>query len=154
MAQTNAKQLPLRTMRLRRVELVSFRISEASHLGMLQAMGLKLVRADEVVMLVSRSGDQILFVYRPKKLARNGRMVRVIHSERLRLEGGTWSPALLRQYAAQIGIKLVGGLVDEYAGAFDERKFKDMFEDACATLGKTTEQLTEEILAPLRSKNR
>ena len=148
MAQTATKTLPLRTLRLKRVELVSFKISEASHLGMLQSMGLKLVRADEVLVLVSRRGDQILFVHRPKLIdtcRKDGRLARVIHSERLRLEGERWTPYMLQVYAEKVGIKLVGDLVNEYANRFDHRKLVDKLVDTIGAVGQATQTMVNDL---------
>lgn len=115
-------------MRLRYIETVSFGRSELTNfLEMLQrrpefARGKSQLGKDDVVVLVSLQGNQLIFVagfHVIEYAARPGvkkRQVHVLRSTRLRLPGGTrWNPLMLADYAKQVGIELKGlEMYEEY----------------------------------------
>lgn len=94
-------------IRLRRVLEGDFRWNEASLYREFtkkeQALAASF-KEDDAVCFVSKTGTQILFVYRVREV--EGR--EVLTSVRLRLPSGTWNPLLLQNYAAEVGLHLVG----------------------------------------------
>ena len=66
------------------------------------------------MLFVSKAGNQLLWVMNvdtvetpfKNKRGRYGR--RVIDTRRWRIEGGSWSPLMLQNYANDVGIDLVG----------------------------------------------
>jgi hypothetical protein len=62
----------------------------------------------DVVMLVSKSWNQIIFVWRPEEITGPIRTCSVLSSRRLRLRGGTWNPIMLADYASNVGLVLQG----------------------------------------------
>jgi hypothetical protein len=100
-------------MRLRLVETVDFRCSEAGNfIGVQKRYKLQL-GPDDVVCLVASNRRQVVFMYRTREMdmskfgSRKGTAV-VFHSERLRLSRSTWEPMMLQNYANEVGIKLDG----------------------------------------------
>ena len=72
------------------------------------------LRRNEAYLFVSRSGDQLLWVLnvsqvevsRPNRLGQYQR--RIIDTRRWRIEGGTWNPMMLQNYANEVDLDLVG----------------------------------------------
>jgi hypothetical protein len=72
------------------------------------------LHSNEAYLFISRSGNQLLWVLnvlqiettRPNRSGRYDR--RVIDTRRWRIEGGQWNPALLQNYANEVGLDLVG----------------------------------------------
>lgn len=62
----------------------------------------------EVYLMVSRSGDQLIWLLQVGQIGKNGNGRGVVDSRRWRLRKGTWSPHLLENYANEVGISLVG----------------------------------------------
>jgi hypothetical protein len=99
------------TINLRAVYTVSFRKSEMTNYKEFAKKNPKLAAklgGNDAVLLISQSGDQLCFVHGFKTSRDGSSIARVLRSERLRLEAGTWSPFMLANYAASVGIKLVG----------------------------------------------
>lgn len=89
-------------------EKVSFRLSERTSFDNIvrQSMSRKLsltIRHDEVVVLLSQTEDQLIFVsgYTPLE---DG--AKVLSSRRLRLTKGTWDVLKLKEYARLVGLKV------------------------------------------------
>ncbi len=60
-------------------------------------------------MVRSGKGDQVLFIHGTKPIdGRKGRPNRVLISERLRLDWGSWSGLMIADYALMVGIRLAG----------------------------------------------
>lgn len=103
----------LKRVKLKAIIMCSFQRSEKTNLA--------LFREDrhypgdlqegEAFLLVSKMGNQVIFIFRgPSTIEITGapRTWKVLDSRRLRLEGGTWSPYMLQNYANSVGINLVG----------------------------------------------
>lgn len=95
-------------MKFKMLEKVSFRLSEQTSFDkiMKQVMSRKFsfsVRHDEVVVLLSQSEDQLIFVsgYTPLE---DG--AKVLTSRRLRLTKGTWDVLRLKEYARLVGLRV------------------------------------------------
>lgn len=109
-----------RLLRLKYIERADFRKNE--HTNFIETSVVKRgkkmqkrapLKPGEVACLVSSSGNQVIFVYAPlhvpEKEGRGATERPALHSERLRLTGGgRWSPHMLGNYAAQVGIRLEG----------------------------------------------
>lgn len=94
-------------MRLREIVTASFCFSEATNYS--RYVTYKLGPGD-VVCLVSMTGNQLAFVYRPIDVLSkdHGWNQEVLRSVRLRLSRGTWNPLMLTEYARRVGLKLDG----------------------------------------------
>jgi len=68
------------------------------------------LKKGEAFLFLARGGNQVVFVFRDPTIEFEGQRVarRVIDSRRLRLDGGTWNPYMLQNYANEIGLHLVG----------------------------------------------
>jgi hypothetical protein len=66
--------------------------------------------AGEAVLLVSRTGKQLVFVYSARILNRDGKVTTtILPSLRYRIVGpGTWNPLMLQNYAEEVGLHLKG----------------------------------------------
>lgn len=95
---------------LRRIAVSDFRTSEATMFAALPANVRETLKGSDAVCFVSRSGNQIVFVYRQVVcgITRGGGRQMLTASVRLRLSHGTWNPLLLQNYANSVGLKLVG----------------------------------------------
>jgi hypothetical protein len=108
----------LTKLRLKGVITCSFGRSEASNLRLYRdsAKYPGDLRKGEAFLFISKGGNQVLFVFRPVELEVSSRHRKgdgsktreVIDSRRLRLDGGTWHPYMLQNYANEVGIHLVG----------------------------------------------
>lgn len=65
---------------------------------------------DSVILFISLSRNQMVFVHGFEALADKSKhgIRRVLWSERLRLDRGTWNPLMLVNYAERVGLHLVG----------------------------------------------
>lgn len=63
-----------------------------------------------VVLLLSKSKDQMCFVHGFETFTDKNKSAvrRVLWSEKLRLDRGTWNPLMLVNYAERVGLGLVG----------------------------------------------
>jgi hypothetical protein len=105
-------------LRLRGVVTCSFARSEATNLRLYKKAGHFPgdLKRGEAYLFISKGGNQVIFVFRPITLdvnvphrAGDGTKTRsVIDSRRLRLDGGTWHPYMLQNYANAVGIELIG----------------------------------------------
>lgn len=97
-------------MRLKSIARADFRKSEYTNFLEIDCR----LKADEVVCLVSSTGQQIVFVYALDSVTgtfkRGGEVERVVlRSVRLRLtSGGKWDPMMLGNYAKDAGLHLEG----------------------------------------------
>lgn len=66
------------------------------------------VKPGQVVLFLSKSKDQMVFVHGFSALKVSDAIRRVLWSERLRLDRGTWNPLMLVNYAERVGLGLVG----------------------------------------------
>lgn len=65
--------------------------------------------ADDVVLLVSKMGDQLVFVHGFDNFTHADKDWRVLRTRRLRIgKGGRWNPLMLADYAKRINIPLHG----------------------------------------------
>lgn len=91
-------------MKFKMLEKVSFRLSEQTSFDHIAKQGLRFsLRHDEVVVLLSQTEDQLIFVsgYTPLE---DG--AKVLSSRRLRLTKGTWDVLRLKEYARLVGLKV------------------------------------------------
>ncbi|HJU21444.1 MAG TPA: hypothetical protein VJ891_02955 [Casimicrobiaceae bacterium] len=104
----------MRAVNLRAVATADFRSSEFTnfeawkkkHGGLAKKLG-----ETDAVLFLSQSGGQIVFVHGFTTFETRNRRAgtgEVLRSERLRLRDGTWSPYLIADYAACVGLKLNG----------------------------------------------
>jgi hypothetical protein len=97
-------------MRLRHIVSVSFNKSELTNYKefLLQNPGLELKNQD-VILLISKSRDQLVFVYGFDALNKN----QILFTSRMRIMTasggkGVWNPLMLKNYAKDQGITLDG----------------------------------------------
>lgn len=93
-------------MKFKMFEKVSFRLSEQTSYDLIVKRKARLSfshRHDEVVVLLSQSEDQLIFVsgYVPLEGG-----ARVLFSRRLRLTKGTWDVLRLKEYAELVGLEV------------------------------------------------
>lgn len=78
--------------------------------------GLK-VGATDVVALISGNGKQVKFIHGFTQMAviggrtmeETGKSTRILKSDTFRIDGaGSWNPLMLANYAAAVGIELIG----------------------------------------------
>jgi hypothetical protein len=62
----------------------------------------------EVYLLVSKSGNQLIWILNVGEVGKNGSQREVFDSRRWRLRRGSWSPHMLENYANAVGLSLVG----------------------------------------------
>ena len=101
----------MRSVNLRAVQTVSFRQSEATNFLEFEKKHRALARqlkTGDAVLFISQTGDQLVFVYGFSTAHDEGRIGRVLRSERLRLTAGAWSPLMLQDYAKRVGLQLRG----------------------------------------------
>ena len=94
-------------MRLRYVETVHFGKSELTNwVDILRRRPqLGRLKADDVVLLVSKGGNQLVFLHGFDVLEEQ----KILRSTRLRIAGGArWNPLMLVNYANSVGLKITG----------------------------------------------
>jgi len=99
-------------MRLRHIVSVSFNKSELTNYKefLLQNPGASTVlKGNDVILLISKSRDQLVFVYGFDALDKN----QILFTSRMRIltaKGGkgVWNPLMLKNYAEEQGIDLEG----------------------------------------------
>lgn len=123
----------MRKLRLRRIATVNFVRSELTNfMGLLQEHPeLRNLKAGDVVLLRSTSGDQLAFIHGFQEAwsGKKGDATKVmyLHSVRLRLLKGSWNSLMIADYAKRVGIELEG------LPTFDkhlQRILKDGFPEA------------------------
>lgn len=105
-------------VKLRYVTQCHFGRSEMTNFDALPTDAKALLRAPmDAVLLVSMGGNQLCFVYRPTD-------DRTVLSVRVRLRHGTWNPLMLGDYAAGVGLNIVGlkRFADHYQRLTEEHK--------------------------------
>lgn len=105
-------------LRLKGVITCSFVRSEATNLDLYRKSGHYPgpLKNGEAFLFISKSGNQIIFIFKSISLEVAGQHRRgdgttnrtVIDSRKLRLDGGTWHPYMLQNYANAVGIDLIG----------------------------------------------
>lgn len=104
-------------VRLKYVCDADFRKSEATNYRALPDEIRDGLRDGEAVCFKSHSGDQVVFVVKPRTLAslapsrsgEEGKRLEVFCSVRLRLpHSRTWNPSMLGEYADAAGLELIG----------------------------------------------
>ncbi len=92
-------------MKFKFFDIVSFSMTERTHYDAITKAYPRLRRMDkeDVIGLLSRVGDQLTWVHGVTRLD-NG--VGVLTSTKLRLDRGTWSVLLLKEYASKAGLKI------------------------------------------------
>lgn len=99
-------------MRLVRVAETDFRKSEATMFTELMKASPHKMSATDVVLFVSKQGNQLVFVWAPVEVSDDEEGAshrRVLASRRLRIQGGgRWNPLMLRNYAEHAGVDLQG----------------------------------------------
>lgn len=91
-------------MKFKMLEKVSFRLSEQTSFDYIAKQRLRFsLRHDEVVVLLSQTENQLIFVsgYTPLE---DG--AKVLTSRRLRLTKGTWDVLRLKEYARLAGLRI------------------------------------------------
>ena len=111
-------------MRLKYIAYVDFRKSERTNfLELKKSKKLPKLGKNDVVLLVSKSENQCVFVYgfveftTEDKTGRE-RDVEICRSERLRIRGSSWNPLMIRNYAEHVNINIEG-----------IKKFEDYYRD-------------------------
>jgi hypothetical protein len=85
---------------------VSFRKSEATNLDEMLKRARLVMATREAAAFISMRGDQILMV-RVKSVAwHDGKIRRVYHSQKFRVDGTTWTPEDLFRAAKEFGVDL------------------------------------------------
>lgn len=98
-------------MKLKYIETVNFRQTEQTNFEALPASVRSKLGEGDVVLFVSKGGNQLVFVHGFVRLEGDRRVPQildVLRSERFRMSGGTWNPLMLKNYADEAGIKLDG----------------------------------------------
>ena len=112
----------LTRLRLKGVILCSFQRSEVTNLKLFRKLPYYPgdLEANEAFLFVSKMGDQVMFLFRDPLVDLGGRRRRVIVSQRLRLEGGSWSPYMLQDYAHKLGLHLIG--IKRFEQVYEEKR--------------------------------
>ena len=113
-------------MRLREIVWVSFCYSEQTMFAQYRQKNgarVKTFSPDDVVLFISRTGTQMKFVWNWDRLEvlKEGAMmpVKILTSANYRIEGGTWDPLMLGEYAHFAGVGLDGDWIKRFKEAFD-----------------------------------
>lgn len=90
------------------------------------------LKPGEAFLFVSCTQDQLIWFLHADELERDGKTpLRFIDSRRWRLQGTTWNPALLGNYAQAVGIELKG--IRLFQDAFNEdRRRRERLGQAAA----------------------
>ena len=129
----NNKHRRLRTMtelqevRLRGVTTEDFRRSEKTMIARwLKKHGGVPFRPNDVVLFVSGTGNQLVFVYRDETIDNSDHPgndeYKFTPSRRLRLDGGTWHPWMLEEYAHKVGLSCNVKSFEEHFETWQKRK--------------------------------
>ena len=100
-------------MKIRRIETADFRRSELTMFNDFTALNRRFVdqlRADDVIVFASKTGNQLLFVHGFTQFtsANDGQPRTAIMSIRHRILNGVWNPLRLANYATEAGLKVEG----------------------------------------------
>jgi hypothetical protein len=110
--ETKKKHQP-QTVTLRYIATADFRLSERTIFDEIAKKRPNLANlsadANEMIVVKSGSGKQWLAVFGWREvLGFRGKKMRVLVSERHRLDGGTWSDLMIANYARDAGYRLAG----------------------------------------------
>ena len=89
----------IETADFRRCDLSLFQLFYQNHMLLTQSL-----KKDDVVVFVSKKGNQLLFVHGFVHIDLRTALV----STRYRLTSGTWNPLMLANYAKAAGLKIQG----------------------------------------------
>lgn len=102
-------------MNIKQIEEADFRCSELTIFEKFSKKNREVVerlKREDVLVFISRSGNQFLFVHGFTKFAGNDSAVderkQALCSVRHRIIGGTWNPLRIRNYLAEAGIQVTG----------------------------------------------
>ena len=104
----------MRVLRLKLIAHADFRKSEETNfLELERANKLPDLKRGDGVLLVSMSGNQLVFVEKIDEFETStlsGKIVRarVCASQRFRIRGTSWNPLMLQNYAERAGFKIPG----------------------------------------------
>jgi len=101
----------LKQLRLKGVIQCSFQRSEATNLALFRQEGHYPGDLDtgEAFLFIAKGGNQVIFIFcEPLTFQDGSKTRRITDSRRLRLDGGSWSPYMLQNYAEAVGLHLVG----------------------------------------------
>lgn len=122
-------------VRLRYIHIVSFRKSVLNNWDDFEAANRALVNElapRDAVLFLSKRADHLVFVYGYTAVAeasdkpngaKKSNARKVLASKHLRLQNGRWTPQLLVDYAAMVGLELEGlkRFAEQYAEAKSQR---------------------------------
>lgn len=96
-------------VRLRHVAEVSFRKSEATNFRELKAEVRDVLKGNDAVCFISKSRNQVQFVWGEDSIKSGRHVVPVISSAKLRLpKRGEFSGLMLGNYAQKVGLEIEG----------------------------------------------
>lgn len=75
---------------------------------------------NEAYLFVSKGQNQLVWILNLIEIETERKDRRMIDSRRWRLEGGTWNPLLLQNYANEAGIELIG--IRRFEEIYEEQK--------------------------------
>lgn len=79
------------------------------------------LRANECFLFLSKSRNQLLWFFSDVRMTDGWtKQIAVYDSRRWRIKSGTWHPFMLANYAADVGIELVG--IKRFEEIHDERR--------------------------------
>lgn len=65
------------------------------------------LKPGEVFLFLSRGGNQVIFILDDTEVV-NGHAYPTVDSRRWRMEGGTWDPMMMQEYAGKVKLHLKG----------------------------------------------
>ncbi len=118
---------PLISITLAEINEAHFGRSEATMFDSLPKKTRDGIQENTAVCFISRTGNQLCFVWRNKVVYRpdGSTVVPALMSAKLRLRTGTWSPDMLANYASEVGLNLVG-----------IKRFEQHYKEIQATRGR------------------
>lgn len=116
------------------------------------------LRKNEAYLFVSKNHDQILWIVGADQIGGTAEHpIIVLNSRRWRIQGGTWNPKMLANYAQYVGISLLG--ITKFEVAFEEsqRRRKATTEDRHDTIVVVDNQVVKDatsVAAPKKPKKK
>ena len=96
-------------VRLKEIYETSFARSEMTNYRLWRKETTRSLAAGEALCIVSKTGNQMVFVWKPKLITYGGSNAEAFLSVRIRLDSTKWwDGRMLRNYANQVGLELVG----------------------------------------------
>lgn len=97
------------TVRLKEIYAASFGRSEMTNYRRWQKETGRSLAKGEALCLVALSGNQMVFVWKPTKVVISSKTQEAFLSVRVRLDHKHWwEPKMLQNYAAIVGLELIG----------------------------------------------